>query len=187
MDKARKNGQRIFILTIVIAFLLSSLGFTGLVVWQMTLGKQDDSQTADIQKQLEEQMKNQNQNKLEGTKLQDFKPLVSVNSLQKIDLKAGKGAVVKPGDKVVVNYTGALATTGVVFQSSLDSGQPVPLDLKGGTIKGWQEGVPGMKVGGKRRLIIPADLAYGANPPQGSGIPANAPLVFDVELVKIGQ
>lgn len=187
MEKVRQNGQRVFILTIVIAFLLSSLGFTGLVVWQMTAGKQDDSQTADIQKQLEEQMKNQNQNQSEGKSLPNYKPLLSVAKLEKIDLKAGKGKVVKPGDKVVANYTGAIASTGKIFQSSLDSGGPIPFDLNGGVIKGWQEGIPGMKVGGKRRLIIPANLAYGSTPPQGSGIPKDAALVFDVELVKIGQ
>jgi FKBP-type peptidyl-prolyl cis-trans isomerase len=54
-------------------------------------------------------------------------------------------------------------------------------------IKGWTDGVPGMKVGGTRRLIIPADQAYGANPPEGSGIPANAPLVFDIEVTATGQ
>ncbi|HSX32179.1 MAG TPA: FKBP-type peptidyl-prolyl cis-trans isomerase, partial [Candidatus Saccharimonadales bacterium] len=85
-----------------------------------------------------------------------------------------------------VDYTGAVAATGVIFQSSLDSGQPVSFPL-GNVIQGWQEGIPGMKVGGTRRLIIPAAKAYGASPPQGSNIPANADLVFDVTLHKIGQ
>jgi FKBP-type peptidyl-prolyl cis-trans isomerase len=79
-----------------------------------------------------------------------------------------------------------VAATGIVFQSSLDGGQPIPFGLDQ-VIAGWTQGVPGMKVGGKRRLLIPAALAYGANPPQGSGIPANADLVFDIELVKIGR
>ena len=62
----------------------------------------------------------------------------------------------------------------------------MPFSLSG-VIKGWTDGVPGMKVGGIRRLVIPADQAYGATPPEGSGIPANAPLVFDIELVALGQ
>jgi FKBP-type peptidyl-prolyl cis-trans isomerase len=123
---------------------------------------------------------------LQGTQLKDFTPVSDVTSLQKIDLKEGTGAEVQPGATVTVDYTGAVAATGIIFQSSLDSGQPVTFPL-GQVIKGWTDGVPGMKEGGTRRLIIPADQAYGANPPQGSGIPANAPLVFDITLHKIGS
>jgi FKBP-type peptidyl-prolyl cis-trans isomerase len=123
---------------------------------------------------------------LQGTPLKDFTPVSDVSSLQKIDISEGAGAEVKPGDTVTVDYTGAVAATGIIFQSSLDSGQPVTFGLSQ-VIKGWTDGVPGMKVGGTRRLIIPADQAYGANPPAGSGIPANAPLVFDITLHKIGS
>lgn len=121
---------------------------------------------------------------LAGTKLTDFTPVSSVSKLQVTDTKVGTGATVKPGDSVVVDYTGAVAATGVIFQSSKDSGQPVTLSLNQ-VIKGWQDGIPGMKVGGTRRLLIPANEAYGANPPQGSGIPANAALVFDITLHSI--
>src|SRR5205085_521848 len=93
----------------------------------------------------------------------------------------GTGDTVKPNATVTVDYTGAVASTGVIFQSSKDSGQPVSFPLSG-VIKGWTQGIPGMKVGGTRRLLIPASLAYGATPPQGSGIPANADLVFDVTM-----
>jgi FKBP-type peptidyl-prolyl cis-trans isomerase len=123
---------------------------------------------------------------LQGTQLKDFTPVSDVSTLQKIDISEGTGAEVKPGDTVTVDYTGAVAATGIIFQSSLDSGQPVSFGLDQ-VIKGWTDGVPGMKVGGTRRLIIPADQAYGANPPAGSGIPANAPLVFDITLRKIGS
>lgn len=123
---------------------------------------------------------------LEGKPLEGFTPVATVDSLQKIDTVVGTGEEVKPGDTVTAHYTGAVAATGIVFQSSLDTGQPIPFGLNQ-VIKGWTDGVPGMKVGGKRRLIIPADQAYGANPPAGAGIPANAPLVFDIELVKIGR
>lgn len=123
---------------------------------------------------------------MEGKPLEGFTPIETVDSLQKIDTVVGTGEEVKAGDTVTAHYTGAVAATGIVFQSSHDMGRPIPFGLNQ-VIKGWTDGVPGMKVGGKRRLIIPAEQAYGANPPQGAGIPANAPLVFDIEIVKIGQ
>lgn len=122
---------------------------------------------------------------LTGTQLSGFTPVSSVPKLVSTDTKVGSGAVAKAGDTVTVNYTGAVASTGLIFQSTQGS-QPVSLSLSQ-VIKGWQDGIPGMKVGGTRRLLIPAAEAYGANPPQGSGIPANAPLVFDVTLVKVGS
>lgn len=123
---------------------------------------------------------------LQGKQLEGFTPVTEVSELQKIDTVAGDGAEVKAGDTVTVDYTGAVAATGTIFQSSKDTGQPVTFSLDG-VIKGWTEGVPGMKVGGTRRLVIPAEMAYGANPPAGSGIPANAPLVFDITLYAIGE
>lgn len=123
---------------------------------------------------------------LEGKPLENFTPIAKVDSLQKIDIVVGNGEEAQASDTVTAHYTGAVAATGIVFQSSLDTGQPIPFGLDQ-VIAGWTQGVPGMKVGGKRRLLIPAALAYGANPPQGSGIPANADLVFDIELVKIGR
>jgi FKBP-type peptidyl-prolyl cis-trans isomerase len=122
--------------------------------------------------------------KLEGTKLQNFTPIASIPTLQTKDLVVGKGAAVAKGGSVTVNYTGAVAATGVIFQSSLDTGQPASFSLSQ-VIQGWQQGIPGMKVGGTRQLLIPAALAYGANPPSGAGIPANADLVFNVTLLKI--
>jgi FKBP-type peptidyl-prolyl cis-trans isomerase len=124
--------------------------------------------------------------KLQGTQLTGFTPTNSVPSLQTTDLKVGTGAEAKSNSTVTVNYTGAVAATGIIFQSSLDSGQPATFGLNQ-VIKGWTEGIPGMKVGGERQLVIPADLAYGANPPQGSGIPANANLVFNVTLLKVSN
>lgn len=122
---------------------------------------------------------------LTGTQMSNFTPVSSVSTLQSTDLKVGTGAVAKAGDTVTVDYTGAVASTGIIFQSTHGS-QPVSLSLSQ-VIKGWQEGIPGMKVGGTRRLLIPANEAYGANPPSGSGIPANAALVFDVTLDKVGS
>lgn len=130
--------------------------------------------------------KETNVTKLQGTKLVNFTPTTSIPQLQEIDTTEGTGATVKAGDTITVDYTGAVASTGVIFQSSRDTGQPVSFPLSQ-VIAGWSQGIPGMKVGGTRRLLIPANLAYGANPPQGSDIPANADLVFDVTVHSIGK
>ncbi|MBP6858045.1 MAG: FKBP-type peptidyl-prolyl cis-trans isomerase [Candidatus Pacebacteria bacterium] len=117
--------------------------------------------------------------------LPNFTVVAKTDSLKKIDLKVGTGQEVKAGDTVSVHYTGAVAATGEIFQSSKDFGtDPITFPLSG-VIKGWTDGIPGMKIGGTRRLVIPASQAYGATPPPGSGIPANADLVFDVELIAI--
>lgn len=120
-----------------------------------------------------------------GTQIANFTPVNSVTTLQSTDTKVGTGATAQAGDTVTVDYTGAVASTGLIFQTTKGN-QPVSLSLSQ-VIKGWQDGIPGMKVGGTRRLLIPADEAYGANPPSGSGIPANAALVFDVTLDKVGN
>ncbi len=124
-------------------------------------------------------------NVLQGTQLSGFTPVASTAELQKIDTVPGSGQEVKPNDTVTVDYTGAVAATGKIFQSSKDTGQPVTFPLNG-VIAGWTQGVPGMKVGGTRRLVIPAALAYGAHPPSAD-IPANADLVFDITLYSIGK
>jgi FKBP-type peptidyl-prolyl cis-trans isomerase len=116
--------------------------------------------------------------------MQNFTPVDSVPELKTEDLVEGTGAVVEPNATVTCHYTGALAKTGEIFQSSRDFGKPITFPLDG-VIAGWTEGVPGMKVGGTRRLLIPAAKAYGSRPPYGSGIPADADLVFDIELVAI--
>jgi hypothetical protein len=100
------------------------------------------------------------------------------------DITQGTGATATKGKTVSVHYTGWL-TNGKKFDSSLDRGQPFQFSLGGGqVIKGWDEGVEGMKVGGKRQLKIPPDLGYGA---RGAGgvIPPNATLIFDVELLGV--
>lgn len=127
-----------------------------------------------------------NKDMLQGTQLEGFTPVADIAELQKIDTVPGTGQEVKASDTVTVDYTGAIAATGTIFQSSKDMGQPISFPLNG-VIPGWTEGVPGMKVGGTRRLLIPAEKAYGANPPSGSGIPANADLVFDITLHSIGE
>ena len=104
--------------------------------------------------------------------------------LKFIDLKVGQGPQPKPGQTVQVHYTGWL-TNGVKFDSSVDRGQPFEFILGGGqVIRGWEQGVATMKVGGKRNLLIPPSLGYGA---RGAGgvIPPNATLLFEVELLGI--
>jgi peptidylprolyl isomerase len=104
--------------------------------------------------------------------------------LQYIDIQEGTGASPLTGDRVVVNYTGWLQDGGAKFDSSLERAEPFSFALgTGGVIPGWDEGVATMKVGGKRRLIIPPELGYGASG-QGS-IPANATLIFDIDLLDI--
>ena len=110
------------------------------------------------------------------------------SGLRYTDSKVGDGAAATAGRKVSVHYTGWLdnkGEKGKKFDSSLDRGQPFSFTLGGGqVIKGWDEGVAGMKVGGKRTLVIPPELGYGA---RGAGgvIPPNATLIFDVELLKV--
>jgi FKBP-type peptidyl-prolyl cis-trans isomerase len=123
---------------------------------------------------------------LQGTQLANFEAGCQIPKLETVDTVPGTGDVVQASDTITVDYTGAVASTGLIFQSSLDTGQTATFPLSG-VIAGWTQGIPGMKLNGTRRLLIPAALAYGANPPQGSGIPANADLVFDVTVHKIDK
>jgi FKBP-type peptidyl-prolyl cis-trans isomerase len=100
------------------------------------------------------------------------------------DIRVGNGDVAKEGSHVRVHYTGWL-TTGKKFDSSVDAGKPFDFTIGNGeVIKGWEEGVAGMKVGGKRQLRIPPALAYGAAGYPGA-IPANATLIFDIQLLGV--
>lgn len=107
------------------------------------------------------------------------------SGLQYIDVKQGKGDPATIRDAVSVHYTGWLVD-GSKFDSSLDRGQPFTLTLgEGMVIKGWEEGLTGMKPGGVRKLIIPAQLGYGERGAGGGRIPPNSTLIFQVELIKI--
>ena len=106
------------------------------------------------------------------------------SGLQYWEIRVGPGEVAKEGSHVRVHYTGWL-TTGKKFDSSVDAGKPFDFNIGNGeVIKGWEEGVAGMKVGGKRQLRIPPELAYGAEgtPPT---IPPNATLIFDIQLLGV--
>lgn len=129
-------------------------------------------------------MTSNNQPTLQGTKLANFTPPEKpVEKLEIIDITNGDGPVVEEGATITAHYTGALVADGTIFQSSHDFGDPITFGLSQ-VIDGWTQGVPGMKVGGTRRLVIPAAQAYGAHSPS-SDIPANADLVFDIELTAV--
>ena len=117
-------------------------------------------------------------------KKKDEKVVTTKSGLKYEDLKVGDGAEAKAGDTVEVHYTGWLKD-GKKFDSSVDRKEPFSFKLGAGrVIKGWDEGVAGMKVGGKRKLIIPPELGYSARG-AGNVIPPNAELTFEVELLKI--
>jgi len=143
--------------TFVIAFLALTATFT------FSQGKPDNSAPTKVTG--------------EPTKLPD--------GLEYWDIKTGTGATAKAGQSASVHYTGWL-TNGRKFDSSLDRGQPFTVSPLGSApvIKGWNEGIIGMKVGGKRQLRIPPDLAYGQRGYPGV-IPPNATLIFDVELLSV--
>jgi peptidylprolyl isomerase len=156
-------------ITLFLAFFFAA-STIGIVFYYVSANKQNTRITQEV-------------TSLDSSKtLENYQPVSNVSSLQTIDLVPGTGATVQPGATVTVNYTGALASTGVVFESSYDSGQPVTFGLDQ-VIAGWTDGIPGMQVGGTRRLLIPAALAYGDR--ASATIPANSDLVFDVELISI--
>ncbi len=125
--------------------------------------------SVDTGKKPSEQTKNINQDAGQTLKIEDT--------------KVGTGAAVKSGDTVVMHYTGKLSD-GTKFDSSLDRNEPFETQIGvGQVIKGWDEGIVGMKTGGKRKLIIPPSMGYGEQ--QMGNIPPNSTLIFDVELLEI--
>ncbi len=122
--------------------------------------------------------------KADGPTAVTGKPTTTPSGLEYWDIKKGDGKLAEKGKKVSVHYTGWL-TNGKEFDSSRDAGEPIQFDLgTGQVIKGWDEGIAGMKVGGKRQLKIPPALGYGPRG-FGSSIPPNSTLVFDVELMDV--
>ncbi|QQE65460.1 peptidylprolyl isomerase [Leptolyngbya sp. BL0902] len=115
----------------------------------------------------------------------DETPITTESGLQYVDIVEGTGAMPQAGQRVTVHYTGTLED-GTKFDSSRDRGRPFTFQIGvGQVIKGWDEGVGTMRVGGQRKLVIPSELGYGS---RGAGgvIPPNATLIFDVELLRIG-
>lgn len=195
-----ENAQRVFIFIIAIVFLLTTVAI-GLYAVFDSSGSSDSSDQLsqqEIEKLLAEQQEDivaltcttdpsltyTPQPPMEGKPLPNFTTVETIPELSCIDIVVGEGEEVLPSATVTAHYTGAVAKTGIVFQSSLDTGNPIPFSLTG-VIEGWTKGVPGMKVGGVRRISIPSAQAYGES--GTAGIPPNSDLVFDVEIVKIGE
>jgi FKBP-type peptidyl-prolyl cis-trans isomerase len=196
-----EKAQRIGILLIVLIFVGSTIG---VAIYTVIDNNRNNDLTAEQQKLIADAQKNANKENnvpltcttntalnytatppLKDKPLPNFTP-TAIPELSCIILAEGSGeATVKSSDTVTVNYTGATASNGTVFESSLDSGSPATFPLSG-VIKGWTQGLPGMKVGETRRLLIPSALGYG-EAGSGASIPPNSDLVFDVTLIQIGQ
>ena len=171
-------SHRIFTFTMAALFFLTALSFSFLVIWEMHSSSSNSSSNNTSNSNSSSKLP-----VLTGTKLQNYTPVSTVKSLQIEDQTVGHGtAITSAKQTVAFEYTGALATTGIIFQSSLQTGQAAS-DPLNDLIQGFQKGMIGMRTGGTRRLLVPSNEAYGSNPP--SGIPANAPLVFDVTLLKV--
>jgi FKBP-type peptidyl-prolyl cis-trans isomerase len=177
---ARKR-DRVFVLVMAAAFLFTTIGTSVALIWSMV----NENKSSNTPANKTQQQAATNPNALKGKPMQDFTPVPKVDELQATDLQEGTGAVVAAGANVTVDYTGAIASTGKVFESSIDSGQKATFGLDQ-VIDGWKEGLVGMKVGGKRRLLIPAAKAYGAQSPSAD-IPANSDLVFDITLYSVNK
>ena len=161
-------------------FLITSSALTVIVIYTLIQQNNDKKATDKASSSIAASTKVTTQ---AGEKMQNYTPTATPQAkLDIVDVVVGTGAEVKSSDSVTVEYVGALMNTGVVFDASANHGGTATFGLNQ-VIKGWTLGIPGMKVGGTRRLLIPADLAYGAG--STAGIPANSDLVFDVTLTKI--
>lgn len=184
--------QRISIIVIAVVMIGGTLGFYFLTIINNGEQNTQQQQLAALQKQLQAQQNQQKQqtacsdaNTEAALPTPDiYKPSGAVTALQTTDLTEGAGAAAKAGDCLYVKYYGTLAKNGAKFDENFTSSSAFAFTLgQGQVIQGWEQGVVGMKVGGMRRLVIPASLAYGSAA-QGS-IPANSDLVFVVKLLGI--
>lgn len=182
---ANNKGQRVAAFTLALLFLLTTIGTAVYVIWQL---RSEDSGIITEDTTVTQQPEDANgacgsktYAAVEPRPIPDVKTASTpVAELQTVDVKVGDGQEVQPGDCVAALYYGTLAANGEKFDGNYETGKPIEFSLSG-VIEGWTEGIPGMKVGGIRRLVIPADMAYGETA-QGS-IPANSDLVFEVEII----
>lgn len=185
---ATSMTQRVSIAVIAVVMVLGTVGFYFITI----MSNNDQSQQ---QKKLQEQLRNQ-QKILTCTNLgttttepalsvpEVYMPSAKVTKIESTDLQVGNGSVAQDGDCLVMKYYGTLASDGKVFDENYTKTTVFSFVLgKKMVIAGWDKGLPGMKVGGIRRLVIPATQAYGAD--GNGGIPPNADLVFVVKLVRI--
>jgi FKBP-type peptidyl-prolyl cis-trans isomerase len=176
--------DRIFAGFGAVLFLISATAFTGFVIYDMVTQKNTNTSDATAQTaQAKQCVAGATTDVLPVPDV--YKPEGgTVSTLEKTDISTGTGKTAKKGDCLVMKYYGTLAADGTMFDENFTKSSAFAFTLGSGqVIKGWDEGLLGIKEGGVRRLVIPADLAYG---PQGQGaIPANAALVFVVKLIKI--
>jgi FKBP-type peptidyl-prolyl cis-trans isomerase len=157
-------------------FLLTTVGAAGYVIYQLNAEDAGLVNETESTTQPEEPVQ---EDSIVGQTIDNFNPPYEITELRYEDSVVGDGEVVLAGDTVTIQYTGALASTGIIFDSSV-GGEPATFPLDN-LIAGWQEGIPGMQVGGVRRLFIPAALGYG-EAGSGSSIPPNSDLIFDIQL-----
>jgi len=178
MAVSKTTVQRIIIAVIALTMTVGTLGAYFIIIFQNNDSANQTQQTQTTPKQLP----------VDSTA---YKVTGQVTELQTTDLTVGTGDEAKVGDTIKVHYKGTIAQTQQKFDSSYDSGEPATLKLSdpdssgNGVIKGWVNGVPGMKVGGKRRLVIPAAQAYGSSGSSDGSIPPNTDLVFEIELLAV--
>ncbi len=178
-----KLSHRAFALTFAVLFAFTALATTVAVILSIVSSNKAAKKASTSSSTSTSQVCKTNC--LAGKPLAGFTPVSSVPTLTITDVKIGTGKTATASSTVGVQYTGAVASTGKVFQSSLDTTtQPVVFPLSG-VIPGFKTGIIGMKVGGIRQVLIPAAMAYGATPPAGSGIPPNANLVFNIALLSV--
>lgn len=177
---ANSNSQRVGAFMLALLFLLTTVGAAGYVIYELNSSEaglvQDTPSDTSLQNQEEPPVQDL------GT-IDNFDGPVEVPELRFDVLTEGSGEEAQPGATVTINYTGALASDGTVFDSSVGRGEPATFPLDN-LIVGWQEGIPGMKVGETRRLFIPSDKGYG-EAGSGANIPPNSDLIFDIELLGV--
>lgn len=179
---ATSKGQRVGAFLLASLFLLTTVGSAAYVIYEINKDEsgiiESTTPAAEEVEETEEE-KTVDPTTAPGQQLANFTPPEEVNELRFDEVAVGSGAAVSPGATVTIHYTGALAADGVIFDSSVSRGEPAKFSLDS-LIAGWQEAIPGMNVGGKRRLYIPSDKGYGES--GSSGIPPNSDLIFDIEL-----
>ena len=182
---ANTNSQRVAAFLLALLFLLTTVAAAIYVIYELNTesGIVNETTTSTTQPQDTANACGQSQvaavepRAIPTTTTAD----IPVSELEIIDIEEGTGAEVQPGDCVAALYYGTLASDGQFFDGNYETGQPIEFPLTG-VIPGWTQGIPGMKEGGVRRLVIPAELAYGE---AGSGdtIPPNSDLVFEVQII----
>jgi FKBP-type peptidyl-prolyl cis-trans isomerase len=189
-----KKRDRAFAMFGALLFLITSSALTIAVIWQVSQSNDTAGNTTTDSSASPTPVYSQNPSppgyeqltastNLTGAKMESFTPTSTRQTqLQTEDIVVGTGATVQAGATVTADYVGALMGNGTIFDASANHGGPQTFPLSG-VIAGWSQGIPGMKVGGTRRLLIPSGLAYGSH--ATSGIPADSDLVFDVTVVAV--